>query len=118
MIGQLSKSGTELPGEHVLNRIAALTLGVGLATAALALTLRRMDWAKGLSAGAVLAWLNFRWLRRGIRAIVTTAIEYPQVQSQPQNPTVTSDAEPPIIRTKSAISQIGTYLALLFRYAL
>jgi small-conductance mechanosensitive channel len=38
-------------------------------------------WAGGLLIGAVLAWLNFRWLRRGLDALVaaSAAAEEPRV---------------------------------------
>jgi len=62
-----------LPGEHVLNRIAWLTLGFGFTSAIIAMLLHRVDWAEGLASGAVLGWLNFRWLRRGVLAIVRSA---------------------------------------------
>ena len=96
-------------GEQVLRRIAALTLGFGLAAAMTALALRRMDWAKGLAGGAVLAWLNFRWLSRGIRALVDAALA--------QARDSTSDAES-AKNAKSSAYPVVTYLTLVFRYAL
>ena len=52
------------------SRIAWLTPLIG-ATAALSVYLvHRPDWALGLFLGALLAWLNFRWLRRGVDALV------------------------------------------------
>ena len=66
MISQFFKPDSTIPGEHVVRRIQWLTIGFGLASAAVALALRRPDWAKGLVSGAVLGWLNFRWLQSGI----------------------------------------------------
>lgn len=97
-------------GEQVLRRITALTLGFGLAAAMAALALRRMDWAKGLAGGAVLAWLNFRWLSRGIRALVDAALA--------QARDSTSDAESAKTDAKSSAYPVVTYLTLVFRYAL
>jgi hypothetical protein len=114
MIGQLQESEADIHGEQVLQRIAMLTLLFGLATAIVAMALHRADWAKGLSGGAVLGWLNFRWLRRGIRAMLSAAMAQATAP-----PTVPLDAsQPPEKRAKSGISTVGSYLALLFRYAL
>ena len=117
MIGQLRKPEANLPGEQVLNRIAALTLGVGFATAALALALHRPDWAKGLAGGAVLGWLNFRWLRRGIRAVVTAAMAQAW-QSPGEEAAARTESARPAMGAKSTASQLGTFFALIFRYAL
>ena len=114
MIGQWQKSGADLPGEQVLQRIAMLTLVFGLATAIVAIALDRADWAKGLAGGAVLGWLNFRWLRRGIQTIVNAATAQAEAP-----PTAPQDAgQPPEKSAKSGVSAAGSYLALVFRYAL
>ncbi|HUL15726.1 MAG TPA: ATP synthase subunit I [Terriglobales bacterium] len=63
MEGRIHGLGTE-------RRISWLTPLLGFAGALLALSLRQPDWAEGLLLGAVLAWLNFRWLRRGMDALV------------------------------------------------
>ena len=102
----------ELPGERVLHRIAALTLGFGFAAAVVAMTIHRADWAKGLAGGAILSWLNFRWLRRGIRAMVKAAL------SQAPAEATASDTGQPASSAKSKASAVVTYFALLFRYAL
>ena len=73
MIAKLKNTESGLPGERVLHRIAGLTLGFGFAVAVVALMLHRADWAKGLAGGALLGWLNFRWLSRGIRAMMLRA---------------------------------------------
>ena len=54
-------------------RIAWLTLALGGAAAIVVAILRHWSWAEGLAIGAVLAWLNFRWLRRGLDALVAVA---------------------------------------------
>jgi hypothetical protein len=112
MIRQFHKSEAELPGEQVLHRIAALTLGFGFASAAIAMAIHRPDWAKGLAGGAILGWLNFRWLRRGIRTMVKAAL------SQPPAEAAAGDTGQPVSGAKSKASAVLTYFALLFRYAL
>jgi len=97
-------------GDDVLRRISALTLGFGLAGAVAALMLHRIDWAKGLMGGAVLAWLNFRWLSRGIRALVDAALAQARDSAD--------GAESPKIEAKSSAFPLVTYLTLVFRYAL
>ena len=97
-------------GEQVLRRIAALTIGFGLAAAATALAWHRMDWAKGLAGGAVLAWLNFRWLSRGIRALVDAALAQARDSA---GATETAKTE-----AKSSAYPVVAYLSLVFRYAL
>jgi len=97
-------------GEQVLRRIAVLTIGFGLAGAATALALHRMDWAKGLAGGAVLAWLNFRWLSRGIRALVDTALAQARDSADA--------AETAKTEAKSSAYPVVAYLTLVFRYAL
>ncbi len=68
----------------------------------------------------MLGWLNFRWLRRGIRAMVNTAITQAQLRSrdQAEMPDPSSETEVPASSAKSKVSVLATYLALLFRYAL
>ena len=80
-------------------RVAWLTLAFGFAAAlATAAVARDYAWAAGLAIGAVLAWLNFRWLRRGLDALVAASIAQ-------------SDAARPRV-------PIGAYFRALFRYAL
>jgi hypothetical protein len=116
MIGQFHKSEDDLPGEQVLRRIAALTLGFGFAFAAVAMALHRPDWAKGLAGGAILGWLNFRWLRRGLRAIVNAALSQTPA-SVPAEVPAGSD-EQPLSGAASSASAAVAIFTLLFRYAL
>ncbi len=79
-------------------RIAWLTLALG-GTAAIAVAiLRHWPWAEGLAIGTVLAWLNFRWLKRGLDALVAVS-------------TAQEGAAKPRI-------PIGTWFRLMFRYGL
>src|SRR5947209_5103491 len=112
MIRLFHRAEANLLGEQLLRRIAALTLGFGFASAVLAMALHQMDWAKGLAGGAILGWLNFRWLSRGIRAMMNVSL------AQTATETGTSGAEEPVNSPKSKASAIATYVALLFRYAL
>jgi len=85
-----------LPTER---RMAWLTLVFGFAAAIVTCAVtRNYIWAAGLAIGAVLAWLNFRWLRRGLDALVAAS-------------TAQSEAA-------KARVPIGAYFRALFRYAL
>jgi hypothetical protein len=85
-------------GAQTERRIAWLTLGFGFAAAAIAAVLRHDLWAIGLAIGAVLGWLNFRWLKRSLDALV-----------------VASTAQEGLEKPKVPIT---TYLVALFRYGL
>jgi hypothetical protein len=52
------------------HRIEWMTLGFGLAGAILALLRWGPRAATGVALGAALAWLNFRWLKQGVAALV------------------------------------------------
>jgi hypothetical protein len=78
--------------------IAWLTLLIGLGSGCLALVLHHRDWAAGLLFGAALAWLNFRWLARGLDALVAMSTAQ---EGRPK-------AQVPL----------STYFTALFRYAL
>jgi small-conductance mechanosensitive channel len=54
-------------------RIAWLTLVFGAAACVAAALAGSRVWAAGLLIGSVLAWLNFRWLRRGMDALVAAS---------------------------------------------
>jgi small-conductance mechanosensitive channel len=65
-------------------RISRLTLVLGVLAGVLTGLLRARIWGAGIIIGSVLAWLNFRWLRRGLDALVQASIaqtghEKPQV---------------------------------------
>jgi ATP synthase I chain len=79
-------------------RIAWLTLVLGGAAAIIVAILRHRAWAEGLAIGTVLAWLNFRWLKRGLDALVVAATAQ-EGFAKPQIP-------------------VGTWFRLLFRFAL
>ena len=87
-----------VPGKQTERRIAWLTLAIGFSEAVALLLAGRAAWAAGIAIGAALGWLNFRWLARGLDALVfaTTAQEG---RAEPQVPS-------------------GTYFTALFRYGL
>jgi len=79
-------------------RIGWLTLLFGFAAAVIVAVLRQGLWAAGLAIGTVLAWLNFRWLKRALDALVFAS-------------TAQEGSEKPRV-------PLSTYLAPLFRYGL
>ena len=79
-------------------RISWLTPLFGFAAALLVALLRDRSWGLGLAIGAALAWLNFRWLRRGLDSLVIAS-------------TAQADKEKPKV-------PLLTYFAMLFRYGL
>jgi hypothetical protein len=79
-------------------RIAWLTLVLGGAAAVTVAILRHPAWAEGLAIGAALAWLNFRWLRQGMDALVAVATAQ-EGFAKPRVP-------------------VGTWFRLVFRYGL
>ena len=85
-------------GLRTERRIAWLTLVFGAAASVAAALAGSRLWAAGLLIGAALAWLNFRWLRRGLDALV----EASAAQAGAERPRV----------------PLGTYFAAVFRYAL
>jgi hypothetical protein len=85
-------------GERTVRRIAFLIPIFGVVGGLLAAGLHQLDWSEGVLLGSGLAWLNFRWLRRGIEAF-TSAHAWQG-------------------RTENRRPSTATYLAALFRYAL
>jgi hypothetical protein len=79
-------------------RISWLTLLIGLAAALFVAVLRDRLWGAGLAIGAALSWLNFRWLSRGLDALVLAS-------------TAQAGKEEPVV-------PLLTYFAMLFRYGL
>jgi len=87
-----------LTGLQTERRIAWLTLAFGVAACVAALLAASRVWAGGLLIGAVLAWLNFRWLRRGLDVLVAAS----EAQAGAEKPRV----------------PLGAYFAAVFRYGL
>jgi hypothetical protein len=85
-------------GERTVRRITYLIPGFGICAGLVAGILHHWDWAAGIVLGAGLAWLNFRWLRRGLDAFTTVAASRGNPESTRQ--------------------PVATYLAAAFRYVL
>src|SRR5579859_283419 len=67
-------SDSEAVGASTVRRIAWLTPTIGFAAAlGVGVVARRWEWAAGLAIGAILAWLNFHLLRRGVEAFLVVA---------------------------------------------
>jgi ATP synthase I chain len=54
-------------------RIEYVTLGIGAAGTILALLFAGIRAGAGVAVGAVLAWLNYRWLKQGVGALAGLA---------------------------------------------
>jgi small-conductance mechanosensitive channel len=79
-------------------RIAQYTLAIGFVAAVVASFLYSIRVGAGLLIGAVLAWVNFRWLERAMNAVARAS---------------TAQADSPEARVP-----ISAYFALFARYAL
>ena len=53
--------------------IAHFTLIIGAAAAIPVALFRGIPWGAGILIGAILAWLNFRWLKQGLDALTAAA---------------------------------------------
>ncbi|HXN95267.1 MAG TPA: ATP synthase subunit I [Candidatus Acidoferrales bacterium] len=95
----MASSVIESPAGAVTERrISWLTLLIGLAAGLSVALLRDRLWGAGLGIGAALAWLNFRWLRRGLDTLVLAS-------------TAQTGKEKPVVPFLS-------YFGMLFRYGL
>jgi hypothetical protein len=94
----IPESPNDKVGQRTEQLIVRLTLVFGSAASAAAALAGSRVWAAGLLIGAVLAWLNFRWLRRGMDALVVASAAQAGVQ-KPRVP-------------------LGAYFAAMFRYGL
>jgi small-conductance mechanosensitive channel len=79
-------------------RISWLTLALGAVAALPVGYFVGLRWGAGILIGAILAWINFRWLRQGLEALSEAA----KAQASQQEVRV----------------PIGTYFRALFRYGL
>ncbi len=93
-----AKVAEPVVGSQTERRISWLTLLFGFTAAALLAILHRKPWAAGLAIGTALAWLNFRWLKRALDALVLASTAQ-EGQEKPKVP-------------------LTTYFAALFRYGL
>ena len=93
-----SSAAESTPAALTERRISWLTLLIGSLAALLVALFRDRLWGAGLAIGAFLAWLNFRWLSKGLDALVVAS-------------TAQAGEEKPVV-------PILTYFAMLFRYGL
>jgi ATP synthase I chain len=91
-------AGSAVPGERVVRRVSLLIAVFGFFSGAVASLLHQWDWAEGLWLGSILAWLDFHWLKRGIKAFTAAAGGEGEAEKRPASG--------------------ATYLAAVFRYAL
>ena len=85
-------------GERTVRRIVWLIPAIGVSAGLVAAFLRRWDWSEGLVLGSGLAWLNFRWLKRGLEAFTSAAAARGGAEKRG--------------------APASTYLTAVFRYAL
>jgi hypothetical protein len=93
-----TKVAEAIAGAQTERHIAWLTLLFGFSSAVISLLFHRKSWAEGLAIGTVLAWLNFRWLKRGLDALVVASKEQ-EGREKPRVP-------------------LATYFTAVFRYGL
>jgi ATP synthase I chain len=62
-----------IAGSRTEIRISWLTICFGAMAVAVGAMSGHRAWASGLAVGAILAWLNFRWLGRGLDALVVAS---------------------------------------------
>lgn len=92
------KAAKPPPGAVTERRISGLTLLIGIVVGLLVALLRDPLWGAGLAIGAALAWLNFRWLKQGLNALVAAS-------------TAQAGKEKPVV-------PISSYFGMVFRYGL
>ena len=93
-----SSAADSPPAAVTERRISWLTLLIGVVAGLSVALLRDRLWGAGLGIGAALAWLNFRWLRRGLDALVVAS-------------TAQAGKEKPVVPLLS-------YFGVVFRYGL
>lgn len=81
-------------------RIEYLTLGIGAAGALVAAIFWRPSAAAGLAIGALISWINFRWMRRGIGVLTRLSIAQ-------------ENAVKPRVSTMTYVKLIGRYALLI-----
>lgn len=95
---QPEPSTAPLVGERTVRRIVYLIPAFGALAGLIAVFFQSWNWAEGLVLGSCLAWLNFRWLKRGLQAFTSAAA--------PQS------------GTENRRAPVARYLAAVFRYVL
>jgi hypothetical protein len=95
---RVNRVANSIVGAQTEQRIAWLTLLFGFAAAAITAAFHHKLWATGLAIGTVLAWLNFRWMKRSLDALMAASA----AQEGHEKPKV----------------PVTTYLTALVRYGL
>jgi len=68
-----SLSFAALTDEGLERRLWKISLGLGVPACLAALVLGGLDSGLGFLAGAVLSWINFRWLKQGVDQLLENA---------------------------------------------
>jgi|SRR5690242_3603766 len=102
-------SSAPVVGLGTERRIAWMTPLIGGAAAVPVYFAHRHDWALGLLLGSLLAWLNFRWLRRGMDALVAGSVAQ-QGLPQPRVPLLTYFAA----AFRYGLLAIGVYVIFIY----
>jgi hypothetical protein len=97
-------------GSRTEARISGLTIIFGAAGVIVAAASGSRAWASGLAVGAVLAWLNFRWLGRAVDALVAASISQ-QGHEKPQIPWWTY----PLAMFRYALIGLSVYVIFIYR---
>jgi len=98
MEARVAEQGAIATGAQTERRIGWLTLLFGFVATVIVAVLHQKLWAGGLAIGTALAWLNFRWLKRALDALVVASTAQ-EGRERPKVP-------------------MATYLTALFRYGL
>jgi hypothetical protein len=69
----MAEQPSAIAGSRTETRISWLTLTLGAIAVCVAAFTGNRAWTGGLAVGAVLGWLNFRWLGRGLDALVAAS---------------------------------------------
>lgn len=72
-IHRRSLSFAALTDEGLERRLWKISLGLGVPACLAALILGGLDSGLGFQAGAVLSWINFRWLKQGVDHFLESA---------------------------------------------
>ena len=103
-----------IAGSRTEKRIAWLTLFFGAVASTAAAVYGQRAWMSGLLVGTILGWLNFRWLGRGLDALVIAA-KAQHNGSQTGQQTGSQTGSP---AAKKAVVPWWHYVLAVFRYAL
>lgn len=107
---EIHRSGlsvTALTDEGLERRLWKISLGLGIPACLTALFLGGLDSGLGFLAGAVLSWINFRWLKQGVDHLLKS--------TRPAQPTPRRAARAAIFKYFLRYALIGLSLYATFR---